>query len=69
MGRFLCSSTGLCEANQQHVVSTQYSAMRSKVVRVVDGSIRFPMMESAAGKQRSQIENFIVAHYGPGVHT
>jgi 4-hydroxyphenylpyruvate dioxygenase len=54
------------ETHQQDV-STEYSAMRSKVVQCKNGNVRFPMMEPAPGEKRSQIENYLHSHQGPGV--
>lgn len=46
-------------------VNTDYSAMRSKVVESVDGSVKFPLVEPANGE--SQVARFIESHQGPGV--
>jgi 4-hydroxyphenylpyruvate dioxygenase len=40
--------------------------MRSKVVQSADGQIRFPLMEPATGRKKSQIERYIECHHGPG---
>jgi 4-hydroxyphenylpyruvate dioxygenase len=52
--------------SHQEDVATEYSAMRSKVVQNANASIKFPMMEPAAGKRRSQIEEFLNFHRGAG---
>lgn len=62
---FYTSALDFRETHQEDV-STEYSAMRSKVVQTADGSVRFAMMEPAAGRRKSQIENFITANNGPG---
>lgn len=54
------------ETHQEHV-TTEYSAMRSKVVQNASATVRFPIMEPAAGRRRSQIDHYIDAHHGPGV--
>lgn len=62
---FYAGALAFRETHQEDV-STEYSAMRSKVVQTADGNVCFPMMEPAAGRRKSQIENFITAHKGPG---
>jgi 4-hydroxyphenylpyruvate dioxygenase len=48
-------------------VSTEYSALMSKVLTSGDGRIKFPLNEPAAGARRSQIDEFLEYHGGPGV--
>ncbi|MGC8474124.1 MAG: 4-hydroxyphenylpyruvate dioxygenase [Candidatus Dormibacteria bacterium] len=49
-------------------IATQYSALRSKVVRGGrGGSITFPINEPAKGLKRSQIEEYLDYYHGPGV--
>jgi 4-hydroxyphenylpyruvate dioxygenase len=48
-------------------ISTEYSALMSKVVTGSDGRIKFPINEPAEGLRRSQIEEFLEFHGGPGV--
>lgn len=50
----------------QEDVSTEYSAMNSKVVRNSNGQVIFPMMEPAPGKRKSQIEEYLTFYRGPG---
>jgi len=57
---------GLRQSHQEDV-TTEYSAMRSKVVQDEARSIVFPMMEPATGKRKSQIEEYLNFHRGPGV--
>ncbi len=64
--RFYVHGLGLCETHQQDV-STEYSAMTSKVVQSPNGCVRFPIMAPAQGKRKSQIQHFLDAHRGPGV--
>jgi 4-hydroxyphenylpyruvate dioxygenase len=48
-------------------VETAYSAMNSKVVQNSTGRIKFPMVEPASGRRRSQIEEYLEFYHGPGV--
>jgi 4-hydroxyphenylpyruvate dioxygenase len=48
-------------------IATEYSAMNSKVVQSRDGRIKFPMMEPAHGKRKSQIQEYLKFYGGPGV--
>ncbi len=48
-------------------ISTEYSALMSKVVADGRGRIKFPINEPAKGKRRSQIEEFLSFYDGPGV--
>ena len=48
-------------------ISTEYSALMSKVVEGGRGRIRFPINEPAAGRRRSQIEEYIDFYGGAGV--
>jgi 4-hydroxyphenylpyruvate dioxygenase len=48
-------------------ISTDYSALMSKVVADGRGRIKFPINEPARGQRRSQIEEFLDFHDGPGV--
>jgi 4-hydroxyphenylpyruvate dioxygenase len=48
-------------------VSTEYSALMSKVVADGSGRVKFPINEPAAGLRRSQVEEFLEFHDGPGV--
>jgi len=47
-------------------VVTNYSSMNSKVVEDRSGKIKFPIVEPGAGKHRSQIEEYLAFHQGPG---
>jgi 4-hydroxyphenylpyruvate dioxygenase len=48
-------------------ISTEYSALMSKVVQNGTGQIKFPINEPARSKRRSQIEEFLQFYGGPGV--
>ena len=48
-------------------ISTDYSALMSKVVVDGRGRIKFPINEPAKGRRRSQIEEFLDFYGGPGV--
>jgi 4-hydroxyphenylpyruvate dioxygenase len=47
-------------------IVTDHSAMNSKVVGTEDGSVKLPLMEPAHGSGRSQIEEYLDYHHGPG---
>ena len=48
-------------------ISTEYSALMSKVVSNGNGYIKFPINEPADGKKKSQIEEYLDFYRGPGV--
>lgn len=48
-------------------ISTEYSALMSKVVSNGNGYIKFPINEPAQGKKKSQIEEYLDFYKGPGV--
>lgn len=48
-------------------ISTDYTALMSKVVSNGNGYIKFPINEPADGKKKSQIEEYLDFYYGPGV--
>jgi len=48
-------------------ISTEYSALMSKVMSNGNGRVKFPMNEPAAGKRKSQIEEYLDFYKGPGV--
>ncbi|MGI8727322.1 MAG: 4-hydroxyphenylpyruvate dioxygenase [Solirubrobacterales bacterium] len=47
-------------------ISTEYSALMSKVVAGGHGRIKFPINEPAEGKRRSQIDEYLDFYEGPG---
>jgi 4-hydroxyphenylpyruvate dioxygenase len=48
-------------------ISTEYSALMSKVMSNGNGRIKFPINEPAEGKKKSQIEEYLDFYGGPGV--
>jgi len=48
-------------------ISTEYSALMSKVMANGNGYVKFPINEPAEGKRRSQVEEFLDFYAGPGV--
>jgi 4-hydroxyphenylpyruvate dioxygenase len=47
-------------------ISTEYSALMSKVMTDGAGKIKFPINEPAEGKRKSQIEEYLDFNHGPG---
>jgi 4-hydroxyphenylpyruvate dioxygenase len=47
-------------------ISTEYSALMSKVMTDGAGKIKFPLNEPAEGKRKSQIEEYLDFYGGPG---
>ena len=47
-------------------ISTEYSALMSKVVTSGNGRIKFPINEPAEGKRKSQIDEYLEFYDGPG---
>jgi 4-hydroxyphenylpyruvate dioxygenase len=47
-------------------ISTEYSALMSKVVADGKGHVKFPINEPAEGKRKSQIEEYLEFYEGPG---
>jgi 4-hydroxyphenylpyruvate dioxygenase len=48
-------------------ISTEYSALMSKVVANGNGRIKFPLNEPAEGRKKSQIDEYLEFYRGPGV--
>ena len=48
-------------------ISTEYSALMSKVVSNGNGFIKFPINEPAEGKKKSQIDEYLDFYHGAGV--
>jgi 4-hydroxyphenylpyruvate dioxygenase len=48
-------------------ISTDYSALMSKVMSNGNERVKFPLNEPAAGKRKSQIEEYLEFYRGPGV--
>lgn len=53
--------------SHQEDVATEYSAMNSKVVQNEAGTIKFPIIEPAQGRKKSQIEEYLMYYGGAGV--
>jgi 4-hydroxyphenylpyruvate dioxygenase len=47
-------------------ISTEYSALMSKVVTGGDGRVKFPINEPAEGKRKSQIDEYLEFYEGAG---
>ncbi len=47
-------------------ISTEYSALMSKVVTSGDGRVKFPINEPAEGKRKSQIDEYLEFYEGAG---
>ncbi|RPI47495.1 MAG: 4-hydroxyphenylpyruvate dioxygenase, partial [Acidobacteria bacterium] len=48
-------------------ISTEYSALMSKVMQDGTGRVKFPINEPATGKRKSQIQEYLDYYRGPGV--
>ena len=48
-------------------ISTEYSALMSKVMQDGTGKIKFPINEPAEGRRKSQIAEYLEYNQGPGV--
>jgi len=48
-------------------ISTEYSALMSKVMESDNGRIKFPINEPAEGRKKSQIDEYLEFYQGPGV--
>jgi 4-hydroxyphenylpyruvate dioxygenase len=48
-------------------ISTEYSALMSKVMQNGTGKVKFPINEPAEGKKKSQIQEYLDFYRGPGV--
>jgi len=47
-------------------ISTEYSALMSKVMANGNGRVKFPINEPAEGRRKSQIEEYLDFYHGPG---
>jgi 4-hydroxyphenylpyruvate dioxygenase len=47
-------------------ISTDYSALMSKVMQDGTGKVKFPINEPAEGKKKSQIQEYLDYYHGPG---
>lgn len=48
-------------------IATKYSCLTSKVLQNNNGQIKFPINQPAQGYRKSQIQEYLDFHYGPGV--
>ena len=48
-------------------ISTEYSALMSKVMSNGNGFVKFPINEPAEGKKKSQVEEYLDFYDGEGV--
>ena len=48
-------------------ITTEYSALMSKVMQDGTGRIKFPINEPASGRRKSQIQEYLDYNHGPGV--
>ncbi|HUN86744.1 MAG TPA: 4-hydroxyphenylpyruvate dioxygenase [Terracidiphilus sp.] len=48
-------------------ISTEYSALMSKVMANGNGYVKFPINEPAQGRKKSQVEEYLEFYQGPGV--
>lgn len=64
--RHILGFTQLIHFDDQDI-STEYSALMSKVMQDGSGRIKFPLNEAAEGRRKSQIEEFLDYYGGPGV--
>ena len=48
-------------------ISTEYTALRSKVMQSPGGKVKMPINEPAEGRKKSQIEEYLEFYGGPGI--
>jgi 4-hydroxyphenylpyruvate dioxygenase len=67
--RFFAESMGFSQLIHfdDQDISTEYSALMSKVMQDGTGKVKFPINEPAEGRKKSQIQEYLDYHYGPGV--
>jgi 4-hydroxyphenylpyruvate dioxygenase len=58
---------GLYQHFDDNDISTEYSALMSKVMANGNGYVKFPINEPAHGRRKSQIEEYLDFYGGPGV--
>ena len=58
---------GLYQHFDDNDISTEYSALMSKVMANGNGYVKFPINEPAEGRRKSQIEEYLDFYEGPGV--
>jgi len=62
-----CFGFHVMQTFEEDDVSTQYSSLRSKVMRNSNGRIKLPINEPAKGLKKSQIQEYIDYYKSPGV--
>ena len=67
--RFFAETMGFSELVHfdDEAISTEYSALMSKVMQDGAGRIKFPINEPAAGRRKSQVAEYLDYFGGPGV--
>jgi len=67
--RFFADTMGFTELVHfdDKAISTEYSALMSKVMQDGTGRIKFPINEPATGKRKSQVQEYLDYYGGPGV--
>jgi 4-hydroxyphenylpyruvate dioxygenase len=67
--RFLADTMGFTQLVHfdDRAISTEYSALMSKVMQDGTGRVKFPINEPAPGKRKSQVEEYLDYYRGPGV--
>jgi len=67
--RFFADAMGFTQLAHfdDKTIVTEYSALMSKVMQDGTGRVKFPINEPAAGKRKSQIEEYLDYYRGPGV--
>jgi 4-hydroxyphenylpyruvate dioxygenase len=67
--RYYADAFGFTEliSFDDHDISTEYTALRSKVMRNATGTIKLPINEPAKGRKKSQIEEYLDSYGGAGV--
>jgi 4-hydroxyphenylpyruvate dioxygenase len=66
---FFARSLGFSQLQHfdDQAISTEYSALMSKVMQDGTGKVKFPINEPAHGRKKSQIEEYLEYYKGPGV--
>jgi 4-hydroxyphenylpyruvate dioxygenase len=67
--RFFADTMGFTQLVHfdEKTISTEYSALMSKVMQDGTGRVKFPINEPATGKRKSQIQEYLDYYRGPGV--
>jgi 4-hydroxyphenylpyruvate dioxygenase len=67
--RFFAETMGFTQLIHfdEKAISTEYSALMSKVMQDGTGRVKFPINEPATGRRKSQIQEYLDYYRGPGV--